>query len=349
MRKITQPVSLRAIRIKNAVARSATNDYMSDASGEIPPAQVEVYRTLARNQVGLIITGHYFVSSPLGQAKVGQSAGYDDRFLPGLCAVAQAGKEDGARIVAQISHAGAKSRVGETPVAPSAVSAGDGIVPRPLTKEEIRQIETDFVEAAVRMKRAGFDGVQLHCAHSYLLSQFLDPVYNRRSDEYGGSPENRFRIVREIFEGIRGVLPDYPILVKINGSTTGDNESYQADFRYYLEELDALGAEAVELSGAVFSPAGKSEGPYFIDQLREIKERTGLPILLVGGMRNLEDMETALDAGAAMVSLSRPLICEPDLILKLLSGQPEAKCIRCNRCFSIYPAEQRSCVQHPKP
>ena len=238
----------------------------------------------------------------------------------------------------QISHAGPRA-IGVDDLAD--VTARDlkkNRHARELTVDEIHRIESNFVLAAARLKYAGVDGVQLHAAHSYLLSRFLDPTFNERTDAYGGSAENRFRIVREIIEGIHEKCgEDFPVLVKINLDTKHeDHAGYHEAMIYMLQEFHKLGVELVELSGVDFINQPKDATLYYLEEGTALKSAVPEQAMsLVGGVRSLSDMETVLAHGFEMVSLSRSLIAEPDFVTKALAGGEKSTCVSCCRCFVL--------------
>ncbi|MGA2533646.1 MAG: NADH:flavin oxidoreductase, partial [Candidatus Aminicenantales bacterium] len=181
------PVNVGRMRVPNRFARSATQDFLATDEGEVTDRQVELYTRLAEGEIGLIISGHAFVQ-PSGKASPRQLAAYDDRFVAGLSRIAAAVHRSPSRIVLQIAHAGRQTKeklCGCTPVSPSSVyDPVSKVMPRELAPAEIKALIEDFVQAARRAGEAGFDGVQLHAAHGYLLNSFLSPHTNRRTDEW---------------------------------------------------------------------------------------------------------------------------------------------------------------------
>ena len=346
-----QPISIGSMVVRNRFVRSATNDYMGNEDGSISDREVSLYRKLAENGVGLIITGHSYVQHPLGRARTGQNAIYEDRFIEGYRRLADVTHNNGAKLVLQISHAGRQSldtAGGQVPVAPSAVTdSSTGITPRELTGEEIRQWIDAFAAAMARAKAAGCDGVQLHVAHGYGLSQFISPYTNRRYDMWGGSIENRTRILREIMaKGRQMVGSDYPVLVKLNSTDGFDGPGYLSleDVIYTAKILEEAGVAAIEVSGGIQEAKGTmsrtnienlEQEAYFSGAARAIKKVVTIPVILVGGLRSRSVMEALITSGAAdMVALSRPFINEPDLVIRFWSGQVRASCISCNACFN---------------
>jgi len=355
MDKYLSPYTLKEVTFKNRVIRSATQDPFGGADGSVTDRQVELYAALAGNSIGLIITGHACVH-PRGRAALNQNSLYDDRFMEGQKRIVNACHRGGSKIFLQINHAGLQSPAsvldGKAPLGPSAIPfSPKSPVGEALTAEEILELEKAFAEAAVRAKACGFDGVQLHCAHNYLLSQFISPVYNRRTDEYGGSARNRFRFARETILRIRNAVgADYPVIIKINSNVEEHDEEFGPDFMEICKICSQIGVDGIEVSGCNFTSLGRSGArTYYLERAEAVKQDTGLHVFLVGGIRTKEDMRKVFDAGLDMVSLSRPFISQPDLVTRFMSGEEQAACLDCNKCFVLYGKEGRRCVLHPLP
>jgi 2,4-dienoyl-CoA reductase-like NADH-dependent reductase (Old Yellow Enzyme family) len=258
------------------------------------------------------------------------------------------------KIVCQLAHAGffANAKLsGQTPIAPSNV-AGMAKAPRhEMTQEDIAGVIKAFADAAGRAKSAGFDGVQIHAAHGYLLSQFISPMFNFRSDEYGGSIENRARLPLEVFKAIRKAVGDgYPVLIKMNCKEFTEQGLTPPEFIQAGTMLADAGIDAIEVSGGLpLSPKtrpsqlgiNKAEmEAYFQEEARALKKRVDVPIILVGGNRSFHVAERILEEGAAdYISMSRPLIREPHLINRWKAGDlTESACVSDNMCFQ--PAQE---------
>ena len=332
---ILKPLALPHITLPNRVVRSATATGLADQQGYVTPPLEGIYRSLVQGGVGLIITGHCYIA-PQGIASPGQTGIHQEGCVPGLARIAAQKAGTGVKIIPQISHAGAKAPLTPQPVGPAAVCLRrDGVAARPLERGEMEEVRDAFVGAALRAKEAGFDGVQVHCAHGYLLSQFLDPLYNTREDGYGRTAEGRFRLAGEVIQGIKEACgADFPVFVKINATTAGDDQAYEKEMAAYLNLLEECGVEAAELSGHIVRKRGKADRLYFFQRAAALRGKTTLPLMLVGGIRSLEEMDRVLAAGIQQVSLCRPLISEPDLIARLLAGQKEAACVGCEQCFT---------------
>lgn len=343
-------VRIGSMVVKNRFVRSATQDFLGNADGTITEQEIDLYRTLAANEVGLIITAHSYVQHPFGKASVNQNAIYSDKFIDGYKKVVQAVHSFDSKLVIQVSHAGRQALPdgGFIPFAPSAVpEKSTGILPREMTEEEIWQVIEDFVAAMVRARDTGCDGVQLHIAHGYLLAQFISPYTNRRKDMWGGSIENRTRILEEIMKRARFQLgSDYPILVKLNSTDGFSGSEYLNidDVLYTAKLLEKLGAAAIEVSGGMrdtrnvmsqLNIVRPEQEAYFLEAAKAVKENVNIPVILVGGLRSLPVMEAVVrDHYIDMVALSRPLIKEPDLVTRFLKGQERAACVSCNACFN---------------
>lgn len=342
--KAFEPITLSHLTLKNHFVRSATHDYMQQDDGLISEAQLDLYEELALNQVGMIITGHLYVSSE-GRASADQNSIASDEVLPQLTQLVKRVTSHGSALIAQLAHAGAKARV-KRPVGPSPLTLRDDVTCHELTIGEIHQLKEAFIQAAIRAQKAGFTGVQVHMAHGYLLSEFITPEYNWRTDEYGGNVENRFRLAREILLGIKEACgEDYPVFVKINSNVLTEDAAYEQDLVYILNQCHLLKVEAVELSGCDFFQKKRHDHLYYLERAKRLKQQVDILLILVGGIRTLEDVEQVLAADIELVSMSRPFICEPDLIQRFKEKQ-EAKCVTCNSCYGLYYQKGKKCVFH---
>jgi 2,4-dienoyl-CoA reductase-like NADH-dependent reductase (Old Yellow Enzyme family) len=339
MAVLFEETRINGMALANRFVRSATWEGMAGDDGMV---------ALARGGVGLIISSHAYVHRD-GQAGPWQLGVYSDDMLPGLNAMTDAVHQNSGKMVLQLAHAGffADARLIGHP--PFAVSNIEGMAKSPrveLTAEAIRQIVLAFAEAAARAKRAGFDGVQIHSAHGYLLSQFLSPAFNRRTDEYGGSIENRARALMDVLRAVRSAVgPDYPVLVKMNGRDDIDNGLGLEDSLQVGRMLAQGGIDAIELSGGVLtggklSPSrsridSEEKEAYFRQEAKAMREQTGVPLILVGGNRSFQMAERIVAEGIAdYISMCRPLIREPGLINRWKSGNlAKSACTSDNQCF----------------
>lgn len=359
MKHLFKPYSLAHLNVKNRLVRSATQDYFGTKDGFVTDRQIELVRNIVQHDVGMFITSHVCVNAR-GRANFLQNCFYDDCFIAGQAKIAETIQKYGAKAILQISHAGCSAVANnlEKPLSPSGVPYFFGTRPTPvvvdgekspasMTLADIKQLKADFVAAAIRAQKAGFDGIQIHFAHSYLISQFLNPLYNLRSDQYGGSKENRLRIGLEIIEAIKNALgKEYPLFIKINSNIEENDAAFEKDFFYYMEQLDTAGLEGIEISGWDFTPLGKAgQKNYFLERASQVAARIKTPVILVGGARNLTDAAQILATNIAMLSMARPFICEPDVSTKI-KNDLTSRCISCSKCFTIYFKEGRVCVFH---
>jgi 2,4-dienoyl-CoA reductase-like NADH-dependent reductase (Old Yellow Enzyme family) len=318
-----------------------------DQTGHPLPKQTALYRALARGGVGLIITGHMYVHSS-GKAHKNMVGIHDDAVVPYLAEAIGAVHQDGGKVVAQISHAGMQAKAVSDPIAPSSVSLHTLKCPaREMTEAEIDEAIDSFGQASRRAKEAGFDGIQIHGGHGYLVNQFLSPLVNHRSDRWGSDAPDSVRFLRAVCGDIRRqVGPDYPVLIKLGmedhlkGGLTADRGMQ------IVAELEKMGINGVEITGGIGLPhfsnirkniVHEAEEAYFLPLARKARCVTRLPILLVGGFRSRRIMEAVLSEGAAdFISLSRPLICEPDLPNRLRTHlQERSRCISAGNCWPV--------------
>jgi 2,4-dienoyl-CoA reductase-like NADH-dependent reductase (Old Yellow Enzyme family) len=298
----------------------------------------------------VIVTGYASVS-PEGRQMPRMLGAHEDRFVPGLARLAAAIRAQGALAGLQLVHAGGQTRAewigGRDPVAPSFTPAAQyPEVPRELSSEEIARIVADFGRAARRAREAGFDFVQLHAAHGYLINQFLSPHTNLRADRYGGDLRQRFRFLQEVWAAVQGAAgPDYPVAVKLNGADFLPGGLDAEDAARVAEWIALRAPCLIEVSGG--TPASGELGPvrrvdapeqeaYFRDLASGVKRRVTVPVGVVGGLRSLETIENLLFEGVAdFFSLARPLLWEPDLPARWAAGdRSPARCISCNGCFA---------------
>ena len=348
MANLFEETQINGMVLANRFVRSATWEGMAGDDGSATPRLIDYMVALARGGVGLIISGHAYVHRD-GQAGPHQLGVYSDDLAPGLAAMADAVHKNNGKTVLQLAHAGFFADAGLTGHPPLAVSNVEGIDKasrKELTVQEIGQIVRAFAEGAKRAKKAGFDGVQIHSAHGYMLSQFLSPAFNRRADDYGGSIDNRARALMNVLQAVRNsVGTDYPVLVKINGCDFIDNGLSLEDSVQVGGMLAKGGIDAIELSGGVLT-GGKlmpsrtgihsaEKEAYFRQEAKAFKEKIGVPLILVGGHRSYQVAESIVAEGTAdYISMCRPLIREPGLINRWKSGNlAKAACISDNQCF----------------
>lgn len=336
MEKTFSPYKIGNKSAKNRIIRSATNDHLGNPDGSVSDAEIEMYDALSRNEVGTIITGHLSVSPNLDlRADEVQLSIGDDRYADGLKRIANKIHEYDALAIAQISLAGPK-----------------GLNPfdfNELTTEEMERIRDWFVEAAKRAQKAGFDGVQVHLAHWYFLQAVLNIDINKRTDKYGGSPENSLRLPLEIIEGIRNACgPEFLLMVKMNAHNTLSGENDSELLGYYASNLWKAGVDMVELSGMDFNRKDRKAELYYLEEARRLKEsHPEIVMSLVGGIFSKETIEKALEV-TEFASLSRALLTQPDFVSRLKGGEElKSRCLHCNKCFEIFASKYERCVFGP--
>jgi 2,4-dienoyl-CoA reductase-like NADH-dependent reductase (Old Yellow Enzyme family) len=349
MKKLFEKTTINAVTLGNRVIRSATWEGMCEKDGRPTAKLTSCYRDLAAGNIGLIITGYAFVR-PDGKQLPGKMGIQTDDFAAHMRALTQAVHDEGGKICIQLVHAGGQTTAetaGRRPLAPSAVKVEQfPEEPEAMTKKDIDEIVVAFGDGARRAKEYGFDAVQLHAAHGYLINQFLSPLTNRRTDGYGGPVKNRCRFLLEVYHRVRfEVGPDFPVFAKLNGSDNLEGGLDLSDAVYAARVLDKGKIDAIEVSGGTSASGEKSpvrikiDGPnreaYNLALAREIKKAVRCPVMVVGGFRSLEVINKALmEDGIEYISMARPFIREPQLIKRWQEGDSSpARCISCNGCF----------------
>ena len=344
-----EPTTINNIALKNRFVSSATWMGKANPDGSCSPLLISSLVRLAKGNVGMIVTGMAGVSKDAQSAPL-QLGVYSDDFLPGFRQMAESVHRTGAPIVMQLEHGGLFTvplLTGQEPSGPSVLQTPDGPLGREMTKEEIEDTVNAFKDAAIRAQKAGFDGVQIHAAHGFLVSQFLSPFFNRREDEYGGSVENRAKVLLEIVKSIREAVGDqFAVLVKINSDDFIPGGFNTDDMLLVSAMLEKAGVDAIEISGGTigalltgnvdssFTPTGNKE-VYYREAAKHFKEKIKIPLILVGGIRSFEVAEELVNSGITdYISMSRSLIREPDLIKRWKSGDlRKSECISDSACF----------------
>ncbi|MCI5165963.1 MAG: NADH:flavin oxidoreductase [Candidatus Electrothrix sp. GM3_4] len=340
---------IKGLSLKNRFIRAATWEGLATPEGAVTPKLIDRMVSLAQGGVGLIITGHSYVSKE-GQSTPWQLGIHEDGLVNGLKEMTSAVHENGGKIMMQLAHAGqyAVTDLTKQPaLAVSSPSSNPDLPFKEITQDDISSLILSYAQAAKRAKDAGFDGVQLHSAHGYLLSQFLSPAYNHRTDEYGGDINNRTRMHQEILHAIRETVGrDFPVFMKTNCADFIEN-GLEADDSLQAAKIFAdAGADAIEVSGGIIrtgklSPSRpgittQEKEAYFREYAQKFKKEINIPLLLVGGMKSFEVASGIIAEGTAdYISMSRALIREPDLIQRWKNGDlRRAQCTSDNLCFT---------------
>ncbi len=348
MNTLFDQTTINNMTLQNRLARSATWEGMCAVDGKPFPKLISCYRDLARGRVGLIITGYTFVS-PEGKQLPGKMGIHTNDFADVMKDMTGAVHEEGGKICIQLVHAGGQTdagNAGRQPLAPSALKIDQyPEMPAEMTGEDITRIITAFGNGARRAKDWGFDAVQLHGAHGYLINQFLSPLANHRQDGYGGSIENRCRFLLEAYQAVRtAVGPDFPVMVKLNGSDNIAGGLSPQDALFAAKALDKAGIDCIEVSGG--TPASGDQSParmkidspekeaYNLSLARHIRAAVKCPIMVVGGFRSFAVADKTVQESADYISMARPFIREPALAKRWQEGDRSvARCISCNSCF----------------
>lgn len=338
------------LTVPNRLVKAAMTEGLADANNRATDKHVTLYETWAKGGIGLQLTGNVQISrrhlERPGNIVIDGEQSNEARA--GLAAFAEAAKSNGGKVIMQLSHAGRQTpkSVNEEPVAPSPVKlkmpGGVFGMPREMRAEEITEAIAGFGAAAKIAQETGFDGVQIHAAHGYLVSQFLSPLANRRSDEWGGALENRARLLIESVKSVKAACGDsFSVAVKLNSTDFQKGGFSHQDCLDVIDMLNTLGLDFVEISGGNYEQpqmAGidgaepkfeedvrestRAREAYFMKYARSIQERAQMPLLVTGGFRSISAMNGALESGeAALIGLGRPLCAEPGLPNKLISGE----------------------------
>ena len=321
--------------IKNRFSKSAMSEGMGTRDFQPKKNIATLYKRWAEGGTGLIITGNIMVD-PKGTAEPGNIVFDKNSNMEILKNWANQGQQHGAKVMVQLNHPGKQvpRTIAKETVAPSAVPLGNGLnklfsTPRALTTSEVEELVQKFVTSAKVAKEAGFSGVQIHAAHGYLISQFLSPHDNRRTDKYGASLENRMRFLKEIYLGMREKLgKDFPIGIKINSTDFKEDGLTEEDSLKTIIELANLGLDFVEISGgtyerpAMMGATSKSTNQvFFAEYSKKLKQKIEIPVIVTGGIRSINAMNTLLnDNTTDFIGIARPLTIDPNIPNKIKQG-----------------------------
>lgn len=336
MKHIFEPVKLNHIELKNRLVRSATWEGIANPDGSVTNEAYEIYDELAKGGVGAIITG--FTSVALHDYYFdGMMRLCDDALIPQYKKLTDLIHAQNCPVITQLALGAYYREVRGRFLQ---------VEPDYMTLDEIRLVVRQFIEAAARAEQSGFDGVQIHAAHFFFLSRFISPAVNHRTDRYGGSTENRARILLDILHGIRERAPKLHITIKINCNDFTYGGITEKECLSICKILDEAGIDSIEVSGNGTSVGGikahVNEG-YFAPAAAAIADVVSCPVIVVGGFRSLDSMEAVLNSSKIeLISLSRPLLREPDLPEKMKADPSTiSKCVSCNACYS---SQSHKCV-----
>ena len=353
-----------SLTLKNRVVMPAMGTALCNADGSVSDHQIAYYEERASGGAGLIIIEVACVEGELGRAVTPQLLCDEDRFIPGLSRLANVVKKYGARVFLQLHHAGnqSNSRItgGKRIVAPSAVtSAAVGEEPRALETEEVKELAEKYINAAVRARMAGMDGVELHGAHGYLICEFLSPHTNRRTDEYGGSFENRMRFAEEIIAGIKEKCgKEFPVTVRFSADEFiegGIDLEYGERIAKYLEQA---GADALDVSCGTYESMHRVIEPLYFEEgwrsyiSEAVRSQVSIPVITAGVIRRPEKADDIIGEDKAdFIAVGRGHITDPDWALKAREGVDEyiTPCIGCLYCLdAIFRSNPVRCAVNPR-
>ena len=378
-----EPINIAGMELPNRFVRSATHDGFSTTDGEITDGSIEFLTDLAKGGVGLIVVGFAYVT-PAGQAVPKQNAIYDDRFIADMKKVTESIHQYDSKVVLQIGDSGSQSAVahqkGIQTLAPSNIKRAwasfkgteevthtekgtpeykfetAAMNAREMTEEDIQTVIQAHADGARRVREAGFDGVQFHGGHGYLISEFASTAANLRTDSWGGPLENRMRFILSSYQRVReAVGDDFPVMIKLGVEDQREGGLQLADGIEMAKGLAMVGMDAIEVSeGVEQTPANhirtgvdtREKEAYYLDNAREVRKEVKIPLFLVGGMRSFDIMESIVEEGTAdCIALCRAFIREPDLVERFRRGDREiARCISCNGCLEKLQAGRLSCI-----
>jgi len=362
--KLFSPVQIGSMEVSNRIALAPMANYMSDARGTMTQPQIDFMEARAKGGAGLLIMGSIYVQHPHARFGVGQLGLYEDSLIPGYRRMVEAVQTHGAKVAAQIHHAGRQTTraaiEGEQPVAPSPIPIGGKYShrPRELSVPEIQDVKAAYVQTALRCKEAGFDAIELHCAHGYLPCEFMSPFSNKRSDEYGGDFDGRMRFPVELLEAIRQAVGDeMPVWCRIVGSELREGGLTIEDSTAIARRLVDAGAAAISVSRGV-APYFWTVSNYYhelghsVPYAETIKGEVDVPVMVAGRIVEPAHAEGILTNGQAdVINLGRALIADPEWPNKAAEGRVEdiRVCISCNKgCHDPHKSVRHTiCLVNP--
>jgi dimethylglycine catabolism A len=346
------PYKIGGVEIGNRIVMPPMTTRLADAEGFVTDAQVAYYVARAKGGVGLI-TCEMAAPERCGRHRFHELGIYDDRFLSGLARLTAAIHAEGAKASIQLGHAGGHTRrdiCGEDPIAPSAIPhpvyelTSAVIVPQEMSRARIAETVAAFAAAASRAKNAGFDCVELHAAHGYLISQFHTPFENRRTDEYGGSLANRARFGLEVLRATKKAAGDMPVIYRLSVEDYFPGGMPFAEGRQIALWAAEAGADALHIAAGHYRslPSGAMQLPpmawpdgIWLDYAAAIKKDMRVPVIAVGRLGDPDVAREAVESGKCdFVALGRTSVAEPEWVAKVARGETPRRCLACNTCIN---------------
>jgi 2,4-dienoyl-CoA reductase-like NADH-dependent reductase (Old Yellow Enzyme family) len=346
---LAQPLELAGLHLRNRLVMLPMVTNLAQPDGTVSEASIAHYGARAAREVGMVIVEATAVASEARNIVHGLGA-WDDEQVPGLAQLAKRIKAGGAAAALQLFHSGARGAAGLPATSPSGVPLRPGEPPRVLAEEELPAIVAQFAAAARRAVAAGFDAIEVHAAHMYLLSEFLSPFTNRRDDHYGGDVARRARLVEEVVRAVRRAAgPSFPVLLRMHGEERMQGGMTRQDVLATAQRLAEAGVDAFDVSAINTARLLEKDGwsywslkPYLTKEdqpgaamgnAAAVRQATGVPVIAVGKMGVPEVAERALaTCQADLVGVARGFLCDPGLAPKLLEGRGE-DIVHCDECF----------------
>ncbi|MFB3853267.1 MAG: tRNA-dihydrouridine synthase [Vicinamibacterales bacterium] len=328
MPNLLSPISFAGLTLRNRIVMPPMWSGRADAEGAVTDAIIDYHRVRAAAGCGLVIVEHAFVE-PCGRASSTQLGVHRDELVPGLARLAKAIRSEGAVACQQVSHAGSRTSTAVTgyrPVAPSAVRhpyQQDGEVPESLDTAGIARVIAAFAAAAKRVRDAGFDAVEIHAAHGFLLSQFLSPLTNRREDLYGGTEEGRRRLHLEVLAAVREAVGEmFPIFVRLGAHDETEGGLELDEACRTASALARAGVCLIDVSGGLQGSRGAGKPPgYFVDYAASIRAAAGIPVTVAGGITEPSHADEIVREGRAdMVGVGRAMLDDPEWARKAIAA-----------------------------
>ncbi|MFC1886915.1 tRNA-dihydrouridine synthase [Thermodesulfobacteriota bacterium] len=343
---VFEPVKIKNIVIPNKLVLPPIVTAYSNLDGSIGERQKLFYKTIAKDGVGLVIIGATAITQD-GILTMGCSRLDKDDYIDEMTELFSTIKAEGSVPGIQLAHAGRQTNTrrtkGLSTVAPSAIACPvNGVLPRELTVKEIRNLENAFIQATERALKAGAEFIEYHAAHGYLINQFLSPFSNHRTDEYGGSLENRARFALNIIKGARDRVGETPVLgFRISADEFVEGGLTLERSKTICQWMAENGADFIDVSAGISAVdweirSKKIEEGTYLEIASTIKKAVNVPVICVGGICSLENVEKILaEGGADLVAVGRAFIADPQLIFKTMHGKESSivECINCRNCF----------------
>jgi dimethylglycine catabolism A len=350
MNILLTPARIGPAEIPNRIVMPPMTTRGSDEEGNVTDQTIAYYMARVRGGVGLITVE---MASPekAGRHRRRELGIYDDRFLPGLTRLVREIHRGGAKASIQLGHGGGHTRVdicGETPIAPSAIphpvyeTTLETIIPEAMTRNRIAQTTAAYAAAAKRAQWAGFDCVEVHAAHGYLISQFHAPFENRRTDEYGGSLENRARFGLDVLRAVRAAVPGIGVIYRVSVDDYFEGGLTYDEGKAIAVWAAKAGADAIHVTAGhyrskptahrMIPPMNEPDAP-FLEYAADIKRQVNVPVIAVGRLGDPATATQAVESGKAdFIALGRTLVADPQWVEKLRNNEPIRRCLACNTC-----------------